>query len=742
MTTPSTPSFPRLFVTISLLLTAFSFALADSPIIRMARISLIDGEVSYRRANDDNNWYDAANNTPLGENDQVYTGRQSRAEIQLTGRNIVRLDAESSFKVSQFTTAVTQISLPLGTAIFRIDSLDRRQFDLVDANDSLRNEQLYFEVNTPTVAITLHKTGTYRITVQEDGTTEIVVRSGEAEVFNQEIGTLTLKKNHRMTVEGKDVAFYQITRPQDKDGFDLWSERRDNELSYQADSLSARYVPHGVPGVYDLDRYGDWSYTSDYGYVWSPRTVAVGWSPYSVGSWRWYSDWGWTWISTEPWGWTPYHYGRWSYYRNRWCWVPRDSFSVGYSWSPALVTWFGWGNGGNYNRGYNNGYRDGYYNGRYDQVGWVALAPGERYHNPFRGSGGNTTIVNNTNIYGNGNTVINTNRLDSFRNANAPGGVRRMDGRRFDSSRVAVNNLDNAPIQKPVLSSAITARGDSLRPAITPHAQPQVNSAANPSGRQNIERSVISRGAIRSGESFTPNPNATPNVVNGNPTLRSSDVARPVDRTIRPDRTTQDNNNTTRDRVYSSPDASRVTNRAGNTDNRVYSPSDSSRVTNRSGNVDSGNSNREYQRTDRPTDRITERSVDRPVYQPRQPENNSNNTDRTIRPERPNYNQENRRENPPPDYSNRRVETERRDTPSRQVERPSPPPRQEAPPRETRSYERQAPPPSAPPRETRSYERQSPPPAPAPSRVESAPSRGSDRTERPARENSGGRRGQ
>ena len=46
MISPSTSSTPRLVLMISLLITLFAVASADTPIVRMARISLIEGEKS------------------------------------------------------------------------------------------------------------------------------------------------------------------------------------------------------------------------------------------------------------------------------------------------------------------------------------------------------------------------------------------------------------------------------------------------------------------------------------------------------------------------------------------------------------------------------------------------------------------------------------------------------------------------------------------------------------------------
>ena len=180
-------------------------ASADEQFVHMARVSLTEGQVSYRRANDaGSDWYDASVNMPLGENDQVFTSPGGRAEVQLTGRNIVRLDYDTSFKITQFNTNLTQVALAVGTATFRIDSLDPRQFQVVDARDWNDNDPLYFEVSTPTAAITLRKTGIYRISVRDDGTTEVQVRQGEADVYNKELGSLIVKQGRAIWIEGKD----------------------------------------------------------------------------------------------------------------------------------------------------------------------------------------------------------------------------------------------------------------------------------------------------------------------------------------------------------------------------------------------------------------------------------------------------------------------------------------------------------------------------------------------------------
>jgi hypothetical protein len=91
-----------------------------------------------------------------------------------------------------------------------------------------------------------------------------------------------------------------------------------------------------------LAPYGNWYASADFGYVWRPAHVSIGWRPYVDGRWV-HSSYGWTFVSYDPWGWGPYHYGRWyldPYYG--WVWVP------GYEWAPAWVSfyegpgWIGW----------------------------------------------------------------------------------------------------------------------------------------------------------------------------------------------------------------------------------------------------------------------------------------------------------------------------------------------------------------------------------------------------------------
>jgi hypothetical protein len=134
-----------------------------------------------------------------------------------------------------------------------------------------------------------------------------------------------------------------------------WNMSRDTLLARSVSS--SRYLPPAL-NVYsgDFDEYGRWVNTSDYGYVWTPGSVAKTWAPYRSGRWVWMNG-DYVWISYEPWGWAPYHYGRWAFSAGiGWCWVPPAANAV--FWAPGFVAWIN---------------TPAY-------ISWVPLAPGEIYY--------------------------------------------------------------------------------------------------------------------------------------------------------------------------------------------------------------------------------------------------------------------------------------------------------------------------------------------------------------------------
>jgi len=348
----------------------------------VARISIVQGDVNLKRG--DNGQLSAAVvNAPMMARDHLETAPGSRAEVQLDATSLIRLAPNTDIGFSDLVYRRYQVQLGIGTIVLRV----------------LGDSSAQLEIDTPSVALRPAGTGEYRISVFDNGTSQVTVRSGRLEM-NGARGSEMVEAGHSLFVRGdsSDPEFqtsYEIARDQ----FDDWSTARDHEL--QA-SQAYRYVSPDVNGARDLDAYGDWV-PSEYGEAWSPRGMAADWSPYSTGQWAWQDYYGWTWVDSAPWGWAPYHYGRWFWNvgSHGWCWWPGGHTSAAY-WSPAQVGFFGWGGRGG--------------------LGWVALAPHEPFHawwgRGLRGAGAFP--------YGGG---VELGRM--YRNANVRGGAMTAFGDRF-----------------------------------------------------------------------------------------------------------------------------------------------------------------------------------------------------------------------------------------------------------------------------------------------------------------------
>ena len=368
-------------VAASLVLGAFPVgAQTDEPGKGVARISLIQGDVSVRRG-DSGDWVAAAINAPLLAEDRVLTGGASRAEVQFDFYHRIRLAGDSEIRLTQLEHRLYQIQVVRGTATF----------------SALKGGDAQVEINTPAAALRPVAWGEYRVTVFDDERAELTVRRGEAEIFTPS-GTQRLRPGRTMMVRltPDNRAEFQYLAEIPRDAWDEFNRNRDRELSRAGRVY--QYVSRDVYGAEDLYGHGNWVYVAPYGWCWQP-VVAAGWAPYRYGRWVWLDWYGWTWVSYDPWGWAPYHYGRWFWWNNAWMWYPGAVIGVRHWWSPALVGWFGWSSWGGFTAGVGFGW---------GAVGWVPLAPFEPLY-PWWGHrfagyrsvnfvNQHTTIINNTNI--------------------------------------------------------------------------------------------------------------------------------------------------------------------------------------------------------------------------------------------------------------------------------------------------------------------------------------------------------
>ena len=329
-----------------------------------ARIQRVEGDVALNNTDPANTqsdqWIAATENQPFSVGDRIYTRDNSRASLAFTGRNFARLNPNTSLDVLSLSDERTQLALRDGSAVFDVGYLD--DGDL-------------FEVATPYGAVDFEQPGLYNVGI-DNGQVLVSVLSGLAQVVGMG-GSGQISKGEMLTLLGTTAAdvvlsqmdgrnagnlvddYYGYQYPQYYDGrYRDYNVYLDDPYYFDPyrRNVSYQYVNSYIPGLYDLDYYGDWRNMDGYGNVWSPR-VDAGWMPYQSG--YWYTDYpyGPTWVSAEPWGYAPYHYGRWAFIGDRWYWVP-DSTNVAPVYSPALVAFMPFGN---------------------DQIGWVPLGPGDAY---------------------------------------------------------------------------------------------------------------------------------------------------------------------------------------------------------------------------------------------------------------------------------------------------------------------------------------------------------------------------
>jgi hypothetical protein len=336
----------------------------------VARIDAIAGEVAIQRG-DSNDTLAAVPNAPVLGADYVTTGPAARAEVGFDGRSAVRLGENVQIRFSNIDAGDRQMQLAAGT-------IDLRLFGDTDGQSV---------IDTPSISVVPRTSGSFRVSVNEDGVTFVTVRAGRADIVTPQ-GTQSLQPGTTLIAEGPAAnPNVQARAAIALDGFDRYNGERDH--IYQLALADSQYVNTDIQGIGDLDENGRWADDGTYGHVWMPTNVPADWAPYRDGNWTWEDGYGWTWVAAEPWGWAPYHYGRWYFSTayHHWAWYPPAPGRYAPAWSPALVGFVGF-NIGSVNVGIGFG-----------NIGWVPLAPFETFH-PWWGRR-ETTIVNTTIINNN-----------------------------------------------------------------------------------------------------------------------------------------------------------------------------------------------------------------------------------------------------------------------------------------------------------------------------------------------------
>ena len=439
--------------------TAFYFkheqAVQAEALPNAARIQRVDGEVAFNNAayttdaNAQSNgqantqWVAATANQPFSVGDRIYTRENSHASLAFTGRNFARLNPNSELDVLELSDQRTQLALRDGSAMFDVGYLAPGEL---------------YEVGTPYGAVDFLEPGLYNVGFDNNNNVLISALSGVAQVVGLG-GSGRISKGEILTLAATAAAQVALASLNNNDaGYlvddyyryqypNVYDGRYSNYAAYLSDpyyydpyrrSVSYQYAPSFIPGLNDLDYYGDWQDVGDYGHCWHPR-VDASWVPYQDGYWMNDYPYGPTWVSSETWGYAPYHYGRWVNSGNQWFWVPDAVNSTPY-YSPALVAFIPFTDS--------------------SMIGWVPLGPGDPYAPRYYDANWQPYYLTRTNVVTTQlvnlrtPTAVTVVPLDSFGRSIDPRMVRRADMQQLAQVRATLDPLTLTPLRNAVIHSA------------------------------------------------------------------------------------------------------------------------------------------------------------------------------------------------------------------------------------------------------------------------------------------------
>ncbi len=263
----------------------------------VARLTIEKG-TTWVRMGDTGEWEEATGNFPVTVKSRVSVPEGSSARIQFHGGQVLSLKGGSEVDIREMGDKGVSYRLRSG-----------------DADLSLAKEDFVpVRIDVPgNREVRADSPGRYSLSTAE-GLTKLDVRSGEGIVAGGKGSPVTVKAGEMASI-GEEV---RVSRAGAEAPLPPPEEPTLTEAEQKA----------GLPssGAVELREYGDWVWTSEYGYVWRPY-VDDSWEPYDYGRWVWNDLYGWVWVPYEPWGWWPYHYGWWwPSPVFGWVWCPFNSF--------------------------------------------------------------------------------------------------------------------------------------------------------------------------------------------------------------------------------------------------------------------------------------------------------------------------------------------------------------------------------------------------------------------------------
>lgn len=417
------------------------------------RVSALDGDVRIWRVEEDGGGqWDSAQINDVVTSGTGLSVNDGRVEMRV-GPHAFRLGSGSTGGFDELDFDSKAFALERGVLNVRLASPQQ-------------NERVTLQVAD--VQVTFDAPGRYRVDALDGAPLQVVAFEGRAVVLHAG-RSAAVQTGQSIAVTQSQISFGRANAV----ALDDWALARDVRIA-QSVSAATRFVSPNMTGFEELDQHGNWVASADFGTVWMPRAVPVGWVPYRDGRWRWVAPWGWTWVDAAPWGFAPFHYGRWVLIGSQWAWWPGRVVAQPV-WAPALVGWVG-GTTVSVSVG-----------GPGPMIGWFPLAPWQPWRPVHRVSHTHVTVINQT--------IIQRPPRGFAHDVNQRPGSTWVPDQRFRDPVVRVRIPEaNAPVgrvreatppPRPVIAHT-SPRGDEWRarpPVSTPGGQRQPGQAALPDPR-------------------------------------------------------------------------------------------------------------------------------------------------------------------------------------------------------------------------------------------------------------------
>lgn len=231
-------------------------------------VNFVEGRVAVARKNSRSGLLLKGDTVEIGE--RVLTDENGKAEILLNPGSYLRLGKNSSFQFISTELENLKLVLTGGSAIMEV----------------FADEEYAITVRTPKAAFYLVESGVYRFNVLPDGTEQIEVWKGRAQIGDS-LGTI-VKGGKTATIKNGQLAVAKFDRDE-TDEFEVWSKLRARDLAKMNAKLQRNLMRDSLLNSYNqsgwnmYNSFGVWAFNSLYGsYCFVP--FGDGWrSPYGYG---------------------------------------------------------------------------------------------------------------------------------------------------------------------------------------------------------------------------------------------------------------------------------------------------------------------------------------------------------------------------------------------------------------------------------------------------------------------------